>query len=352
MKKNSLFKLSNHFILFLIINLLFIFSPYSILSQQNSSETFAKITFFSGNGKVIKTKVNKEYNLELNQLIDKDDTIQTFKESKVEITIIEKGTVITIYENSKLSISNILNQYNDKTTLINLFYGKIKLIVSKLTGKEEFIVNTPTGIASVRGTEFEVAASDLGDSLIKVNEGKVEVFDDDEKYSIYTNENESTYIEFSKKPTKVDDPLIKDTDNFLNYKNIYSAQIAKIRLKLIFTFLNNLDKNLKLIEKRIDEIYNNKFFQKIIELRREGKMLGSIELGYLQTFRNILSQINYLSFKNIYKAKILYELINNLISKAELTEKEKNEYIKSLKNFNNNIQRIFTKLLIINKYLE
>jgi len=60
-------------------------------------------------------------------------------------------------------------------------------------------------------------------------------------------------------------------------------------------------------------------------------MLGSIELGYLQTFRNILSQINYLSFKNIYKAKILYELINNLISKAELTEKEKNEYIKSLK---------------------
>ncbi|MCX8058960.1 MAG: FecR family protein [Spirochaetes bacterium] len=344
------------FIIFIFI-LLFYFNNkiFSQTNQLNNLKPIAKISYFSGKAKIFKQNEQKEYEINLDLLISSDDIVTTEKESKVEIVLLDKNTTITIFENSKLSLSQILNNNNENTTFLSIFYGKIKLFVSKLTGKEEFVVNTPTGIASVRGTEFEVASSDLGDSIIKVYEGKVQVYDDDEKNSIFVEQNETTIIEFNKKPQKISQQNIKEEhksiDNFINLRNRYSSEIAKIRIKEIFKILNILNKNTKFLESKVNEIYNNAWFQKIFQLIKEKKELNPQEKGYWSAFRNMLSSINYITYKNIYKIKILVELIKNLLPKANLTQSEINNYYKQLNETIQNIENLFIKLIILNKIL-
>lgn len=345
--------------LYTTLLILFIFLKSTILLSQTLTnlpdKPIGKLSYFTGKGKIYKTTEKKEYDLKIDFLISSDDIIFTEKESKVEITLLENKTVITIFENSKLSLSQILNKNNDNSTVLSLFYGKIKLIISKITGKEEFIVNTPTGIASVRGTDFEVATSELGDSLIKVYEGKVQVYDDDEKYFVETIENETTIVEFNRKPQKIEKEKLKEEhlniDSFINIRNKYSAQIANLRIKEMFKILNILNKNIKFLDSKVNEIYNNKSFQQIFQILKEGKELDPQQKGYLTAFRNMLSTINYITYKHIYKIKIIVELIKNILPKANLSQNEINNYQKELNRIIENIETLFTKILILNRIL-
>lgn len=75
---------------------------------------------------------------------------------------------------------------NTKKTSIDMFYGKIRAVVTKRDGKEptEFKVKSPTSVAGVRGTDFVVGynpSNNVGE--VSVVRGKVAVASLDEKIS-------------------------------------------------------------------------------------------------------------------------------------------------------------------------
>lgn len=103
-----------------------------------------------------------------------DDKIRTGKRSVARVKL-EDGTKVLLLQNSQAEIENLSNV--QKT--IKLLRGRIRAIVAKIKGGNQFKINTPVGVASVRGTDFEVEFFDDkgngGQMEVSVNEGQVAV---------------------------------------------------------------------------------------------------------------------------------------------------------------------------------
>lgn len=86
-----------------------------------------------------------------------------------------KGDVLTFKDKTFAQLKELSVSGNDKKVNVGLHLGNINCDVTKLSKESEFIIRTPSAVAGVRGTQFDVEVEEDGSSEISVDEGEVEV---------------------------------------------------------------------------------------------------------------------------------------------------------------------------------
>ena len=111
------------------------------------------------------------------------DKISTGKNAFFSLLNIQDKSVIRVYENSVVKIFEYVEKDSIKTE-INIFGGRVSAELKK-TRNKEFIVNTPSSIAVVKGTSFLAGhrtmnqhglhIQGISDCIFSVLTGKLEV---------------------------------------------------------------------------------------------------------------------------------------------------------------------------------
>ena len=138
-----------------------------------NKETLAIVTKSTGDVKY-KNYLSNEFSNELkmgSQLYN-NDLIVTDSDGFVKFSYLDDGTTIKIHHDSELYVRGQINK-KSISKRINMSNGLLKLDVSK-QNDDEFMVITPTSVASVKGTSFILESNEDGDSFFGY-EGTVEI---------------------------------------------------------------------------------------------------------------------------------------------------------------------------------
>ncbi|PJZ68338.1 iron dicitrate transport regulator FecR [Leptospira perolatii] len=129
----------------------------------------AAVVFVKGDAKLIR---DHESPLHKGDLLNEGDQIVTGDKTSVDIGLTD-SSVIRLKENTRLVLKG-LRETEASQVKLSLLSGKLMNLVEKENKNANFVVDTPTVVAAVRGTAFEVSASDQ-ESTVFVSEGSVEV---------------------------------------------------------------------------------------------------------------------------------------------------------------------------------
>jgi|GEM_PF-4493860 len=116
--------------------------------------------------------------------------VYTLSKSSCKIKF-NNGDVITLKEKTKVFV----NEYyrgSKKDTSINVALGSITAKIAHRGGNGAFNAYTPTAVAGVRGTEFDVTVGLDGSSQVAVNEGTVAVGNDTGEQEVSTGSKVQT----------------------------------------------------------------------------------------------------------------------------------------------------------------
>ena len=112
-------------------------------------------------------------NLNISESLFNQDMIQTGKNGFTKLVYLDDGSAIKIHKNSEVYIQGDV-QKRKIVKQINISTGKLKLDV-KNQQITEFVITTPTSVASIKGTRFWVDVNGvLGDSFYGLS-GLVEI---------------------------------------------------------------------------------------------------------------------------------------------------------------------------------
>jgi len=143
------------------------------------------------------------------------DIIQTGDESLAHLEFSD-GSLIHIQANTTFQIKTITTEDDKNRSIFKLVLGTISVFVNKITGKgQDYEVETPTSVASVRGTQFQMNVyvdedyngkeenkekcreEDTGKTItvVSVQEGEVELSSEDRKRILNTiGSNTSAFV--------------------------------------------------------------------------------------------------------------------------------------------------------------
>lgn len=124
------------------------------------------------------------------------DIIQTGVNSLAHLNFSD-GSLINIQENTTFQIKTLVTEGNKNRSIFKIVLGTISIFVNKITGKEQdYEVEAPTSVASVRGTQFQMSVyvdedykgkghdeeqADKTITVVSVQEGQVELSSEDRK---------------------------------------------------------------------------------------------------------------------------------------------------------------------------
>lgn len=144
--------------------------------QDQQVSIQAKVTFVSGEVTVKDETGKDKPKLTIGTILEVNDTIITGNKSAVEIDL-GKESSVRIKSNSEFSIKKLLASSSKTEQEVFLNRGMALVNVNKQKKEDTFIVVTPTVIAGVRGTKFQVevnAKKDAKESVkLVVAEGSV-----------------------------------------------------------------------------------------------------------------------------------------------------------------------------------
>jgi hypothetical protein len=109
----------------------------------------------------------------LGQTVSKDATIEV-KNNSMAVLQFASAASITLKANSVLSIANLSKNDSGKP-VIELSQNTGSSFSKIAKGQSEFSIKTPTAVAGVRGTSFELIVGNGKTTQIKLLEGKVQV---------------------------------------------------------------------------------------------------------------------------------------------------------------------------------
>ncbi len=230
-------------ILFILIINIFLIQPVI-----GKTVNIAKVKLIKNGKAYFKLKTGKKYKqLKINQIL-KNDSIVKSERSTVKLRLLS-GTLIELKPGSKI----LLNKELMKRSSVSLIHGRAKFSIKKLLRtKRDFNVYTPTAVAGVRGTEYEVGIAEDGSTAINVDEGKVVVDNGKEEKTLTKNQGteasvDSSTISGSKKQINMD-----------KWNEEKNNQIKKDPAGKMEAINNNLFKTLKDQEKQYQELSNIK----------------------------------------------------------------------------------------------
>ncbi|MCX7997325.1 MAG: FecR domain-containing protein [Leptospiraceae bacterium] len=131
--------------------------------QDQQVSIQAKVTFVSGEVTVKDETGKDKPKPTIGTILEVNDTIITGNKSAVEIDL-GKGSSVRIKSNSEFSIKKLLASSSKTEQEVFLNRGMALVTVNKQTKEDTFNVVTPTVIAGVRGTKFQVEVNPKKDA--------------------------------------------------------------------------------------------------------------------------------------------------------------------------------------------
>lgn len=171
-----------------------------MIARTVGAESVAKITTLEGTVQVMKKSATDWRGAKPGMALDVGDQVYTQEESFAEIRY-SIGTVLRMDEKTKISIeASSEKTIKTKSPIGNVWVNMRKLIA---TGRE-FEVSTPTAVAAIRGTVFDMSSVPDSASYVAVFQGKVAVGpSDDLKKKLDQQKKAATKVE---KPVEVPGP--------------------------------------------------------------------------------------------------------------------------------------------------
>lgn len=146
-----------YFIVFLIVGLL-------------QAEKIAVATKVKGVSEIMKVGSKNFSSLKAGMILDDGDKVRTGKSGFVAIIFIDDKSTLKVKENSEAVITGKRTKKNISKK-INIDGGIIRASITKQN--VDFVIQTPTSVASVKGTDFWMVVDELlGDQIIGI-EGQV-----------------------------------------------------------------------------------------------------------------------------------------------------------------------------------
>lgn len=137
------------------------------------SETRSSAKVLKTEGEVSLTRDSRQTKINVDDLLYEKDIIQTSANSSAIIVFLANDSTARLDGNSKIEISLYQGSGQDTKISLDQPFGKTWHRIKQLLGQNSsYEVNTPTVVASVRGTGFGVDADDK-DATITVDDGKV-----------------------------------------------------------------------------------------------------------------------------------------------------------------------------------
>jgi len=179
------------------------------------------------------------------------DIVSTEKQSHVSIEL-NDSSILAIGSESTLQIEDYIISNEKHHVLLNLFSGRIAVVIRKLLGlSDKFELKTPTSITGVRGTHFYQFA-EIESSKTAVFRGKVGVRSKDEGIEGETTVNEGEILTIKRgeppgKPvsmtTSMEINLLMETEKITFETN--SKKIADASYAILDEVAHILDRNKK-----------------------------------------------------------------------------------------------------------
>lgn len=245
----------------------------------------AKINFLIGNIQIIKKNSHQLFSARVNSPLFVGDRVETKKESRCEI-MYDNGNVVRLDENSIYRIASI--EENKRKTESELSFGKLWANIVKLFGGgQSFIVKTPTAVAAVRGTIYQIQQDSISsafkvydgsigvapmleeekpsDSIFVVNKG--EAFTMVTNFEEYMKQQEEAYQKFLKEQEEAFQKFMQeDQKAFMEFKRKDAEDFEKFKQYHVLKEKMDLEQ-----EKRDEWVKWNMERDKILEQLRQNK---------------------------------------------------------------------------------
>jgi len=145
------------------------------LAVAHAEVQSGQVSIKAVNGSATYTIAEKTLPLKADLVLSRGAVIKTTTESTVDIILQYNGTVLRLMPESTLSFDKLNQESAGEETItetsLNLIAGSILGSQRKLANPSTFAVNTPFGVATIKGTEYLVRA----DGAVTVISGTVHV---------------------------------------------------------------------------------------------------------------------------------------------------------------------------------
>jgi hypothetical protein len=216
-------------IILIIIPLIIIIFVAIFLLFTSGPDDSVKAQLIIDSGIVqVKHEKGSWYNVENGMQLIQSDSVKTRDNSSATIILFE-SSIIRLDSNTQITIKELISQVEETKVIIEQDSGRTWNTVLKISGIDTYDVQTPTTVASVRGTSFYVKVLTNGTTDLGVIKGKLgisrikngEVLDTTE-----VEENESVTVDpddFDKpleiKPLTIDDWILSNIEKDNGFRN-------------------------------------------------------------------------------------------------------------------------------------
>ncbi len=141
------------------------------LNEPVQAQSLARVTICQGTANILRSGAEKWRPVRPNMPVKQDDRIYTREESFVEIEY-ANGAVLRMDETTRITIQHLdAEKVQNKNSLGNIWVNLKKIAKTR----NEFEVASPTAVASIRGTIFQLATDKDSSTDVRVYNGKVAV---------------------------------------------------------------------------------------------------------------------------------------------------------------------------------
>jgi len=161
---------------------------------SKTSDQYCIITRISGVVTVLPEGSNTWTEVEVDAQLRSGDRIRTSNNSSAVVTFFE-GSVIELKSNTEIGITELIIEVGPKSTTISLEQAigtTINRVQKLVDTASSYEIKTPSAVAAVRGTEYEVEVLSDSTTTVIVTEGSVCVTA--QEVSVVVNDNEQTTV--------------------------------------------------------------------------------------------------------------------------------------------------------------
>jgi ferric-dicitrate binding protein FerR (iron transport regulator) len=180
------------------------------------------------------------------------DTVKTGDDSSASI-ILFKSSIVRLDSNTEVTIKELV-QGDENSVTLEQNAGRTWNTVQKISGIDSYEVQTPTTVASVRSTAFDVNVSEEGITIVSVVKGIVNVSYTSEgvTYSVDVGKNYSVTVSYD----ALGQPQEFDPDDWIQ-NNLLKDESFKENLKTelkekIEPYLDELRERVDIPDEHID----------------------------------------------------------------------------------------------------
>jgi len=178
----------------IFICLLICIYPEKLIAKEKQS---AQIISIKGQGEWRKNFTAKWDQTVLKQSLYPGSIVRTLKKSKMALLFSDESQ-IRLHQNSMMVIKQILNKNNKRT---HLYLNKGRAWSKSKNIPKQLLFSTPTAVAAIRGTDWEMAVDENGNSKLTVLHGEIDFYN--EFGSIVVKKDEQAIAEKGKAPVKI-----------------------------------------------------------------------------------------------------------------------------------------------------